>query len=137
MFEVCEDFCPLVHRMLNLVPDGEVCEWKLRTSPAACRRGRLGAMRCSAMPATPDAPAHGARERPAMIEDGAVLAGVREPNPTRKTGDPEYIAKVLQVFEKLRKPHTTALVDLAAFSGRTLHSGGGKGLGGARSPVRR
>jgi salicylate hydroxylase len=34
MLDVYADFCPLVHRMLNLVPDGEVCEWKLRVYKA-------------------------------------------------------------------------------------------------------
>lgn len=30
MLDVYADFCPLVGRMLRLVPVGEVCEWKLR-----------------------------------------------------------------------------------------------------------
>lgn len=30
MLDNFKDFCPLVLRMLNLVPEGEVCEWKLR-----------------------------------------------------------------------------------------------------------
>jgi len=30
MLEVYSDFCPLVQKMLSLVPPGEVCEWKLR-----------------------------------------------------------------------------------------------------------
>jgi hypothetical protein len=30
MLKVYADFCPLVVRMLELVPEGEVCEWKLR-----------------------------------------------------------------------------------------------------------
>ncbi|KAJ3770467.1 hypothetical protein FB446DRAFT_744193, partial [Lentinula raphanica] len=30
MLDSFKDFCPVVKRMLDLVPDGEVCEWKLR-----------------------------------------------------------------------------------------------------------
>jgi len=30
VFEVYKDFGGLVHKMLDLVPEGEVCEWKLR-----------------------------------------------------------------------------------------------------------
>lgn len=30
MLQTFSDFCPKVQRMLNLVPEGEVCEWKLR-----------------------------------------------------------------------------------------------------------
>lgn len=30
MLDIFSDFCPRVQRMLQLVPDGEVCEWKLR-----------------------------------------------------------------------------------------------------------
>lgn len=30
MLDVFSDFCPKVQRMLSLVPEGEVCEWKLR-----------------------------------------------------------------------------------------------------------
>lgn len=30
LLETYKTFCPRVHTMLNLVPDGEVCEWKLR-----------------------------------------------------------------------------------------------------------
>lgn len=30
MLGVFSNFCPKFHRLLNLVPDGEVCEWKIR-----------------------------------------------------------------------------------------------------------
>jgi salicylate hydroxylase len=30
MLEVYSDFCPLVLKMLKLVPPGDLCEWKLR-----------------------------------------------------------------------------------------------------------
>lgn len=30
MLDVYSDFCLLVRRMLALVPEGHVCEWKLR-----------------------------------------------------------------------------------------------------------
>ena len=31
MLKVFDDFCPMIHRMLDLVPEGEICEWRLRT----------------------------------------------------------------------------------------------------------
>jgi salicylate hydroxylase len=30
MLSIFGDFCPKIHRMLDLVPEGEVWEWKLR-----------------------------------------------------------------------------------------------------------
>ncbi|KAF9024238.1 hypothetical protein BDZ89DRAFT_1114708 [Hymenopellis radicata] len=30
MLKVFSDFCPMIQRMLDFVPEGEVCEWKMR-----------------------------------------------------------------------------------------------------------
>ena len=124
MLGVYGDFCPLVHRMLDLVPDGEVCEWKLRTHKPlpAWTMGCVALLGDACHPTLP----HMSQGAAMAIEDGAVLAECVSRIPADRIGDAAYLAKTLQVFEKLRKPHTSALVDLAAYSGRTLHLGEGK-----------
>lgn len=121
MLKVFEDFCPMVHRMLDLVPDGEVCEWKLRAHKPLMTwvHGCVALLGDACHPTLP----HLSQGAAMAIEDGAVLAECvsRAPN-----SDPATISKVLKVYELLRRDHTYALVNLAAFSGRTLHLGEGK-----------
>ncbi|KAK4214851.1 3-hydroxybenzoate 6-hydroxylase [Rhypophila decipiens] len=124
MLEVYGDFCPLVHRMLNLVPEGEVCEWKLRvykTLPTWVH-GSVALVGDACHPTLP----HLSQGAAMAIEDGAVLAECVSRIPADKLHDAQVIGKTLKVYELLRKPHTSALVDLATFSGRTLHLGEGK-----------
>ncbi|KAK4235318.1 hypothetical protein C8A03DRAFT_36840 [Achaetomium macrosporum] len=124
MLKVFEDFCPLVHRMLNLVPDGEVCEWKLRVhKPLPTWVHGSVALLGDACHATLPHLSQGAAM---AIEDGAVLAEVVSKIPADKIHDPETITKTLKVYELLRKPHCSELVALAAYSGRILHLGEGK-----------
>ncbi|KAK4032453.1 hypothetical protein C8A01DRAFT_20480 [Parachaetomium inaequale] len=125
MLKVYEDFCPLVQRMLNLVPDGEVCEWKLRVHKPLPTwvHGSVALLGDACHPTLP----HLSQGAAMAIEDGAVLAEVVSRIPADKTHDlPETISKTLKVYELLRKPHCSALVDLAAHSGRILHLGEGK-----------
>ncbi|KAK3318515.1 hypothetical protein B0H66DRAFT_241177 [Apodospora peruviana] len=124
MLEVYKDFCPLVHRMLDLVPEGEVCEWKLRTHKALPTwvHGAVALVGDACHPTLP----HLSQGAAMAIEDGAVLAECVSRIPAEKLNDADHISKTLKVYELLRKPHTSALVDLAAFSGRTLHLGEGK-----------
>jgi salicylate hydroxylase len=124
MLKVYEDFCPLVHRMLNLVPDGEVCEWKLRVHKplATWVHGSVALLGDACHPTLP----HLSQGAAMAIEDGAVLAEVVSKIPADKMHDPETVTKALKVYELLRKPHCSALVDLAAHSGRILHLGEGK-----------
>ena len=121
MLHVYSDFCPLIQRMLHLVPDGEVCEWKLRIHKPLPTwvHGGVALAGDACHPTLP----HLNQGASMAIEDGAVLAEVlaRVPETT-----PEAINKCLRVYELLRKERTTTLVDLAAFSGRTLHLGAGK-----------
>jgi len=124
MLEVYGEFCPLVHRMLNLVPDGEVCEWKLRvhkTLPTWVH-GSVALVGDACHPTLP----HLSQGAAMAIEDGATLAECVSKIPADRLGDPEALARALKVYELLRKPHTTMLVDLASFSGRMLHLGEGK-----------
>ncbi|KAL2175645.1 uncharacterized protein P884DRAFT_227661 [Thermothelomyces heterothallicus CBS 202.75] len=124
MLQMYEDFCPLVHRMLNLVPDGEVCEWKLRVHKPLPTwvRGSVALLGDACHPTLP----HLSQGAAMAIEDGAVLAEVVSRVPADKAHDPDTITKTLKVYELLRKPHCTALVDLATHSGRILHLGEGK-----------
>ena len=124
MLKVYEDFCPLVHRMLNLVPDGEVCEWKLRVHKPLPTwvHGSVALLGDACHPTLP----HLSQGAAMAVEDGAVLAEVVSKIPADKMHDAETISKTLKVYELLRKPHCSALVDLAAHSGRILHLGEGK-----------
>ncbi|OJJ48708.1 hypothetical protein ASPZODRAFT_61551 [Penicilliopsis zonata CBS 506.65] len=120
MLGVFADFCPMVQRMLNYVPDGEVCEWKLRVhEPLPTWVYHSVALVGDACHPTLPHLAQGAAQ---AIEDGAVLAIAlaRLPDTT-----PESINKGLRVYEKIRKGRAEALVELAAASGRALHLGEG------------
>lgn len=118
MIDVFNDFCPLVHRLMDTVPDGEVCEWKLRSHKPlptwVCETVALVGDACH--PTLP----HLNQGAAMAIEDAAVLAEVLSRAPTT---DPSTINRCLRIYEFLRKRRTTTLVDLAALSGRTLHLG--------------
>lgn len=128
MLEVFHDFCPLVKKMLDLVPDGEVCEWRLHVHKPLPTwvHGGVALLGDACHPTLP----HLNQGAAMAIEDGAVLAEVlaQLPLPASSDGEAQVgaINKALQVYEELRKERTSTLVDLAAFSGRTLHLGEGK-----------
>jgi salicylate hydroxylase len=125
MLEVYGDFCPLVKRMLNLVPEGEVCEWRLR-SHKPLETWTLGAVALVGDSCHPTLP-HLGQGATMAIEDGAVVAECISAIPVRDGKiDREAISRALKVYELLRKDRTYALVEMAAFSGRTLHLGEGK-----------
>jgi salicylate hydroxylase len=120
MLKTFSDFCPKIQRMLNLVPDGEVCEWKLRVhSPLPTWvHGSMALVGDACHPTLP----HLAQGAAQAIEDAAVLGVVlsRCPDTT-----PESINKSLRVYQELRKERAETLVELAAASGRALHLGEG------------
>jgi len=120
MLKVFSDFCPKVQRMLNLVPDGEVCEWKLRVhSPLPTWvHGSMALVGDACHPTLP----HLAQGAAQAIEDAAVLAVVLDKCPDSSA---ESINKALQVYQALRKERAETLVELAAASGRALHLGDG------------
>ena len=118
MLNVFADFCPLVQKMLNLVPEGEVCEWKLRIhEPLPTWVHNSTALVGDACHPTLPHLAQGAAQ---AIEDAAVLGAVlsRLPDPS-----PESINKALRVYETVRKERAETLVELAAASARGLHLG--------------
>lgn len=121
MMKVFSDFCPKVRRMLDLVPDGEVCEWKLRVhEPLPTWIHEQTALVGDACHPTLPHLAQGAAQ---AIEDGAVLSVVLAKLPEVT---PETISKALKVYEEVRRERAYKLVELAAASGRALHLGEGK-----------
>jgi salicylate hydroxylase len=123
MLEVYGDFCPMIHRMLDLVPEGEVVEWKLRVHDPLDTwvHGSAALVGDACHPTLP----HMAQGAAQAIEDGAVLGVVLAPSRIAD-GNPQTIEKALKLYEKLRKPRAEALVELAAESGRAMHLGAGK-----------
>ena len=121
MLSVFGDFCPLVHRMLDMVPEGEVCEWRLRQHKElpTWTHGCVALLGDACHPTLP----HLSQGAAMAIEDGAVIAEVLARAPSR---DPPTLARCLKTYERLRKDRTTTLVELAAMSGRALHLGEGK-----------
>lgn len=120
MLQVYGDYCPLVKRMLDLVPEGEVCEWKLRVhAPLPTWVVNSTALVGDACHPTLPHLAQGAAQ---AIEDAAVLGVVlcRIPDTSSQS-----INKALQVYELVRKERAETLVALAAQSGKDLHLGAG------------
>ncbi|KAF5355578.1 hypothetical protein D9758_006419 [Tetrapyrgos nigripes] len=121
MQDVFSDFCPKVLRMLDLIPEGEVCEWRLRVhSPLPTWvHGQVALLGDACHPTLP----HLAQGAAQAIEDAAVLGTVLSLLPD---SSPESVNKGLKVYELLRKERAQTIVDLAAASGRSLHLGEGK-----------
>ena len=115
---VFADFCPLVQKMLNLVPEGEVCEWKLRIhEPLPIWVHNSTALVGDACHPTLPHLAQGAAQ---AVEDAAVLGVVLGRLPD---ASPKSINKALRVYETVRKERAETLIKLAAASARGLHLG--------------
>jgi salicylate hydroxylase len=121
MLSVFADFCPLVQRMLNLVPEGEVCEWKLRVHAPLPTwiHGSVALVGDACHPTLP----HLAQGAAQAIEDAATLSVVLS---LLTDVSPDSINKALRIYEKVRKDRAEMLVEMAAASGRALHLGEGK-----------
>ncbi|KAF5315252.1 hypothetical protein D9619_007443 [Psilocybe cf. subviscida] len=121
MLEVFADFCPRVQKLLNLVADGDVCEWKLRVHaplPTWVHRS-IALLGDAAHPTLP----HMAQGAAQAIEDGCAVAIVLSRLPDTS---PENINKALKIYETVRKSRADTLVELAAANGRLMHLGEGK-----------
>ncbi|KAJ7777083.1 salicylate hydroxylase [Mycena metata] len=114
MLKVYFDFCPSVMRMLGLVTESEVCEWKLRVHHPLKTwvEGNVALLGDACHPTLP----HLGQGASQAIEDGAVLAVVLS-----KLTSTEDIHRCLLVYERLRKARTEFLVKQAAASGQDLH----------------
>jgi salicylate hydroxylase len=104
------------------VPDGEVCEWKLRVhSPLPTWvHGSVALLGDACHPTLP----HLAQGAAQAIEDAAVIAEALALLPAGER-DAASINKALRVYERVRKERAETLVELAAASGRALHLGEG------------
>ena len=121
MLGVFADFCPRVQKLLALVPEGEVCEWKLRVhAPLPTWVEDSVALLGDACHPTLPHLAQGAAQ---AIEDAAVIAVALAHLPDR---EPATVSQALKGYEHLRKNRAETLVDLAAASGRSLHLGEGE-----------
>lgn len=120
MMDVYGDYCPMVKRMLELVPEGEVCEWKLRVHAPLPTwvDGSVALLGDACHPTLP----HLAQGAAQAIEDAAVLGVVLGKLPSTSAKD---INKALKIYEKVRKQRAETLVEMAAASGRDLHLGEG------------
>jgi salicylate hydroxylase len=123
MMKVYGDFCPMIHRMLDLVPDGEVVEWKLRVHEPLST-WVLGSAALVGDACHPTLP-HLAQGAAQAIEDGAVLGVTLAPSRIADA-QPATINRALKIYEKVRKQRAEALVELAAENGRQMHLGSGK-----------
>ncbi|KAJ7607889.1 hypothetical protein FB45DRAFT_1067639 [Roridomyces roridus] len=113
MQSVFADFCPRIRRLLSLVPEGEVCEWKLRVHAPLKTwvDGCVALLGDACHPALP----HLGQGAAQAIEDGVVLAFVLS-KLTRDTDVPLG----LKVYEHLRKQRAERLVEEAESAGRNL-----------------
>lgn len=120
MLDVYRDFCPMIRRMLDLAPEGEVCEWKLRVH-APLPTWVVGSVALLGDACHPTLP-HLAQGAAQAVEDAAVLGVVLAKLLNPSQGD---VNKALGIYEKVRKERAETLVNLAAASGRSMHLGEG------------
>lgn len=122
MLDVYGDYCPMIHRMLDLVPEGEVCEWKLRVHAPLPTwvHGSVALVGDACHPTLP----HMAQGAAQAIEDAGVLSVVLSHLPSGAI--PDDINKALRLYEEVRKERAETLVELAAQSGRNMHLGEGE-----------
>lgn len=120
MLSVYSDFAPVVRKMLDMVPEGEVCEWKLRVHQPLPTwvHGAAALVGDACHPTLP----HLNQGAAHAIEDAAVIAAALSRAPD---GSQEGINKSLKVYEKLRKERAEALVAMAAANGKEMQLGDG------------
>lgn len=120
MLSVYSDFAPVIQKMLNMVPEGEVCEWKLRVHQPLPTwvHGTTALVGDACHPTLP----HLNQGAAQAIEDAAVIAVALSRAPD---SSPESINKALKVYERLRKERAEALVAMAAANGKEMQLGDG------------
>ncbi len=125
MLNVFSDFAPVVRRLLDLAPEGEVCEWKLRIHEPLPTwvHGSVALVGDACHPTLP----HLAQGAAQAIEDAAVLGVVLGKLLTKEIAPTsESINRCMRVYEKIRKERAETLVEWAAASARELHLAEGK-----------
>lgn len=120
MLSVYSDFSPICLKMLNMVPDEELCEWKLRVHQPLPTwvHGTMALVGDSCHATLP----HLNQGAAQAIEDAAVVAIALAKTPD---SHPESITKSLKVYEKLRKERAEACVAMAAANGKDMQLGDG------------
>ncbi|KAF3768095.1 putative monooxygenase [Cryphonectria parasitica EP155] len=120
MLAVYDDFAPICKKMLNMVPEAEVCEWKLRVHQPLPTwvHGTTALIGDACHPTLP----HLNQGAAQAIEDAAVIAIALARTPD---ASPESINKSLKVYEKLRKERAEACVAMAAANGKEMQLGDG------------
>ena len=114
MLSIFNDFCPRVQKLLNLVPEGEVLEWKLRIhKPLPQWIDHNAALVGDACHPTLPHIAQGAAQ---AVEDAAAL-GVVLSRITSK----DQVHKALRVYQAIRKPRTDWAVITASANSKALH----------------
>ncbi|ORY73632.1 hypothetical protein BCR35DRAFT_344344 [Leucosporidium creatinivorum] len=116
MLETFADFCPRVRKLLNLVPEGDVLEWKLRGHSPLDQWvvGNTALVGDACHPTLP----HLAQGAAQAVEDAAVLGVVLS-----KITSKDQINRALKVYQALRKPRADWAVATAAANGKGLHLG--------------
>lgn len=116
MLETFHDFCPRVQKLLNLVPEGEILEWKLRIhKPLPVWVDNKSCLVGDACHPTLPHIAQGAAQ---AVEDAAALGVI-----LGKCKSKDDIGKALNVYQKLRKPRTDWAVLTASANSKGLLTG--------------
>jgi len=115
MLKTFHDFCPRIQKLLNLVPEGEVLEWKLRVHKPLPNwvENKAALVGDACHPTLP----HIAQGAAQAIEDAACLGVVLS-----KITSKDDINSALQVYQRIRKPRTDWAVMTAAENSKGLHT---------------
>nr|XP_019043135.1 salicylate hydroxylase [Kwoniella bestiolae CBS 10118]OCF22065.1 salicylate hydroxylase [Kwoniella bestiolae CBS 10118] len=118
MLDMFSDFCPRVQKLLKLVPEGDVLEWKLRVHAPLSHwvDGNTALVGDACHPTLP----HLAQGAAQAVEDAAVLGVV-----LGKIRSKDDIHRALLVYQALRKPRADWAVLTAANNGKGLHLSSG------------
>lgn len=113
MLETYEAYCPTVQKLLQLVRQDQVCEWKLRVH-APLDTWVAGCIALVGDACHPTLP-HLAQGAAQAVEDAAVLATV-----LARIESKDEVPKAMRLYEILRKDRAEWLVEAAANSSKNL-----------------
>lgn len=113
MLETFHDFNPRVRKLLELVPEGEVLEWKLRVHKPLPTwvTDNVALIGDASHPTLP----HIAQGAAQAIEDAAALGVILS-----KIRRQDEVARALRVYQALRKPRADWAVQTAAANSKGL-----------------
>lgn len=113
MRKMWADYCPRIQKMLDLVPNDEILEWKLRVHLPLTTwiEGNVVLVGDASHPTLP----HLAQGAAQAVEDGAVLATL-----LAKIKSKEEIPAILALFERARKSRVEEIVEGAHQNGKRM-----------------